>query len=170
MVGDDDEELDAVADDVTSRDRHHMRRALQLASMGDKQFTFPNPVVGCVLVNEKTQNVVGEGYHPKAGQPHAEVFALRAAGDHAKGATAYVTLEPCAHYGRTHPCAIAFVEAGVRRVVVGCVDNNPLVENKGLAILREAGISVLLVGGEEEASCRTINEDFFERISQSSSS
>lgn len=94
-----------------------MARALELAATA-KGNTFPNPAVGCVIVNGGS--VVGEGYHPQAGAPHAEVFALRAAGQLAQGATAYVTLEPCNHYGRTPPCSLALVEAGVARVRLGC--------------------------------------------------
>lgn len=95
-----------------------MARALELAATA-KGNTFPNPAVGCVIVNSGI--VVGEGYHPQAGAPHAEVFALRAAGQLAQGATAYVTLEPCNHYGRTPPCSLALVEAGVARVRLGCL-------------------------------------------------
>ena len=90
-----------------------MRRALDLAAIA-KGKTEPNPAVGCVIVLDG--DIVGEGFHPKAGEPHAEVFALRAAGELAKGATAYVTLEPCNHYGRTPPCSLAFIEASVARV------------------------------------------------------
>ena len=103
-----------------------MRRALALAATAAGK-TFPNPVVGCVIVDEHSGVVVGEGYHPKAGEPHAEVFALRAAGANAKGCTAYVTLEPCDHFGRTPPCSRALVDAGVKRVVVGFVDPDPRV-------------------------------------------
>ena len=140
-------------------DRAHMRRALELAKTAFGK-TDPNPMVGCVLV--KAGVVVGEGYHPKAGEPHAEVFALRAAGAQAEGATAYVSLEPCNHYGRTPPCANALVAAKVGRVVVGCVDPNPLVGGGGIKTLRAAGI-VVAVGCEEEA-CRNLNPGFMERM------
>lgn len=122
-----------------TQDQIWMQRAIELARLGQYS-TKPNPNVGCVLV--KDRQLVGEGYHPRAGQPHAEVFALRDAGDAARGATAYVTLEPCAHYGRTPPCAKGLVEAGVARVVVACPDPNPLVAGKGVQILRDAGIQI----------------------------
>lgn len=136
-----------------------MRRALALAATaaGD---VFPNPLVGCVLV-DADGDVVGEGYHPKAGEPHAEVFALRAAGDRARGATAYVSLEPCNHFGRTPPCSRALVDAGVSRVVVGFVDPDPRVSGGGIKTLLDAGIEVV-VGCEEDA-CREINADFIQR-------
>src|SRR5258707_11901413 len=116
-------------------DSHWMRRALHLAQQG---FTPPNPMVGCVLV--QNGELVGEVYHPYAGQPHAEVFALREAGEQVRGATAYVTLEPCCHWGRTPPCSEALIRAGVARVVAATQDSDPRVGGKGLAILREAGI------------------------------
>ena len=136
-----------------------MRRALALAARaaGD---TFPNPVVGCVIVDDDGV-VVGEGYHPKAGEPHAEVFALRAAGSDAEGCTAYVTLEPCDHFGRTPPCSRALVDAGVRRGVGGVVDPDPRVSGGGIRTLLDAGIEVC-VGCEEDA-CREINADFIAR-------
>lgn len=105
-------------------DYRHMERALCLAERG-AYTTRPNPMVGCVIVRDG--EVVGEGWHQRAGDPHAEVFALCAAGDRARGATAYVTLEPCAHLGRTPPCAMALIDAGVRRVVAAMVDPFPLV-------------------------------------------
>ena len=119
-----------------------MRRALTLAERARGK-TYPNPMVGCVVVSDNDE-VVGEGYHPKAGQPHAEVFALRAAGNRARGATAYVTLEPCNHYGRTPPCSLALVTAGVSKVVVGMVDPNPLVSGSGIQTLRDNGIEVVV--------------------------
>lgn len=118
-------------------DHGMMARALQLAERG-LWTTSPNPRVGCVLVRDGA--IVGEGWHEKAGEPHAEVHALRAAGDKAKGATAYVTLEPCSHHGRTPPCADALISAGVARVVAAMSDPNPLVAGRGLALLRVAGI------------------------------
>src|SRR5438046_2261982 len=123
-----------------------MRRALRLAAKG---FTPPNPMVGCVIV--KDGGVIGEGYHPAVGQPHAEVLALRAAGEHARGATAYVTLEPCRHWGRTPPCTDALIRAGVGRVVAAVADNDPRVGGKGLEILRAAGIDVAVGVLEAEA-------------------
>ncbi|WP_168407426.1 bifunctional diaminohydroxyphosphoribosylaminopyrimidine deaminase/5-amino-6-(5-phosphoribosylamino)uracil reductase RibD [Acinetobacter indicus] len=131
-----------------TQDQIWMQRAIELARLGQYS-TKPNPNVGCVLV--KDRQLVGEGYHPRAGQPHAEVFALRDAGDAARGATAYVTLEPCAHYGRTPPCAKGLVEAGVARVVVACPDPNPLVAGKGVQILRDAGIQVEVGVLEQQA-------------------
>ncbi|QIC71415.1 bifunctional diaminohydroxyphosphoribosylaminopyrimidine deaminase/5-amino-6-(5-phosphoribosylamino)uracil reductase RibD [Acinetobacter indicus] len=131
-----------------TQDQIWMQRAIELARLGQYS-TKPNPNVGCVLV--KDGQLVGEGYHPRAGQPHAEVFALRDAGDAARGATAYVTLEPCAHYGRTPPCAKGLVEAGVARVVVACPDPNPLVAGKGVQILRDAGIQVEVGVLEQQA-------------------
>ncbi|MFD2628655.1 bifunctional diaminohydroxyphosphoribosylaminopyrimidine deaminase/5-amino-6-(5-phosphoribosylamino)uracil reductase RibD [Oceanobacillus kapialis] len=118
--------------------------------------TDPNPLVGCIIVNEG--RIVGMGSHLKAGEAHAEIHALRMAGEHAKGATVYVTLEPCSHYGRTGPCAEALVEAGVSKIVVATLDPNPLVSGKGVAILEKAGIEVI-TGICEEASIQ-MNEVF----------
>lgn len=146
---------------VTSADAAYMRRALDLARRAAGQ-THPNPAVGCVIVDPTTGEVVGEGFHPRAGLPHAEVYALRGAGPAARGATAYVTLEPCNHYGRTPPCSRALVAAGVARVVVGCTDPNPLVGGQGIATLRQAGIAVA-VGCEEDA-CFELNAEFMARM------
>lgn len=121
------------------QDQYWMQQAIELAKRG-LYSTKPNPNVGCVIV--KDDQLIGEGFHPKAGQPHAEVFALRQAAEQAQGATAYVTLEPCAHYGRTPPCAEALVKAQVKKVVVACPDPNPLVAGKGVQILKNAGIEV----------------------------
>lgn len=125
--------------DPASLDTHYMQQALSQAAKGLGR-TSPNPPVGCVIVNNG--QVVGRGFHPKAGQPHAEVFALKEAADQAHGATAYVTLEPCSHYGRTPPCAVALIQAGVARVVVAAGDPNPQVNGRGLAMLKEAGVAV----------------------------
>ena len=144
---------------VTLTDNEWMARALQLAARGCYT-THPNPNVGCVLVRDG--RLVGEGWHQKAGEPHAEVHALRAAGELARGATAYVTLEPCSHYGRTPPCALALVEAGVSRVVVAMMDPNPLVAGRGLQILRDAGIEVSCGIGEAEA--QALNPGFIKRM------
>jgi diaminohydroxyphosphoribosylaminopyrimidine deaminase/5-amino-6-(5-phosphoribosylamino)uracil reductase len=143
----------------TDFDRAMMQRCLELArhALG---CTSPNPMVGAVIV--KDGEIIGEGFHPRAGEPHAEVFALRAAGERARGATIYVSLEPCNHYGRTPPCSEALVAAGVAKVVVGMVDPNPLVAGGGVAKLRDAGIEVI-VGVEEEA-CQRLNEGFIHRI------
>jgi diaminohydroxyphosphoribosylaminopyrimidine deaminase/5-amino-6-(5-phosphoribosylamino)uracil reductase len=120
-------------------DLDFMRRALDLADRA-AGLTSPNPLVGAVVVRDSV--VVGEGFHAGPGRPHAEIEALRAAGDRAGGATLYVTLEPCAHQGRTSPCAPALVAAGLARVVVATGDPNPLVDGRGLEILRRAGIAV----------------------------
>ncbi len=116
-----------------------MARALDLAEQG-RGTTSPNPLVGCVLVRDGA--IVGEGYHRRAGEDHAEIVALRDAGDTATGATAYVTLEPCDHHGRTPPCSLALIDAGVRRVVVATLDPNPRVDGSGVRRLRDAGIEV----------------------------
>jgi diaminohydroxyphosphoribosylaminopyrimidine deaminase / 5-amino-6-(5-phosphoribosylamino)uracil reductase len=134
-----------------------MERALGLAALGLGE-TNPNPVVGCVVV--KNGRVVGEGYHQRAGGPHAEVIALEQAGPAARGATAYVTLEPCAHLGkRTPPCAPAVAASGVRRLVVSTLDPNPHVNGRGLRAVRRAGIAVEVGVLAEEA--RRLNERFF---------
>ncbi len=146
-------------DDSDMNDRALMQRCLELARQALGR-TAPNPLVGSVIVQEGT--IVGEGFHPAAGQPHAEVFALREAGDRARGANLYVNLEPCNHYGRTPPCSEAIVTAGIQRVVVGMVDPDPRVSGGGIARLREAGIEVTV--GIEEADCRTLNEAFIHRI------
>ncbi len=136
-----------------------MRRAIELARLGQYS-TKPNPNVGCVIV--KDAQLLGEGFHPRAGQPHAEVFALRQAAEQAQGATAYVTLEPCAHYGRTPPCAKALVDAGVAKVVVACPDPNPLVAGKGVQILQDAGIQVSV--GVAEAEAAQLNAGFLKAM------
>lgn len=139
---------------MSEEDIRWMRRALHLAQKG---FAPPNPMVGCVIVRKGER--VGEGYHPYAGQPHAEVFALRAAGEKAQGATAYVTLEPCCHWGRTPPCTDALIAAKVARVVVAAIDKDPRVGGKGIEILRQAGIETHI--GVLEAEARRVNEAFF---------
>lgn len=136
-----------------------MLRCLELAAKALGR-TSPNPLVGAVVV--QNGEVVGEGFHPRAGEPHAEVFALKAAGEGARGSTIYVSLEPCNHYGRTPPCSEALINAGVSKVVVGMVDPNPLVAGGGIARLRAAGIEVVV--GVEEAACRRLNEGFIHRI------
>jgi len=140
-------------------DEKFMRRALELAVKAIGK-TSPNPLVGCVIVRDN--EVVGEGYHLKAGTPHAEVHALAAAGDQAIGATAYVTLEPCSHFGRTPPCADALIRAKLKRVVVAIKDPNPLVAGRGLDRLLEAGVQVDLGVMHQEAS--RINEVFIKAI------
>ena len=138
-----------------------MAQALHLAERG-LNTTSPNPRVGCVLVRDG--NVVGEGWHERAGEPHAEIHALQAAGDTARGATAYVTLEPCSHHGRTPPCADALIEAGVARVVAAVQDPNPQVAGQGIAKLRAAGIEVEC--GLMEAAARELNIGFFSRMTR----
>jgi diaminohydroxyphosphoribosylaminopyrimidine deaminase/5-amino-6-(5-phosphoribosylamino)uracil reductase len=140
-------------------DEQYMRTALEIAKAGIGQ-TSPNPVVGAVVV--KDGEVVGLGAHLKAGEPHAEVHAIRMAGEKAKGATVYVTLEPCSHYGKTPPCADLLIETGVRRVVIATTDPNPLVAGKGIAKLQKAGIEVQLGVMKEEAD--ELNRVFFHYI------
>ncbi|WP_085596921.1 MULTISPECIES: bifunctional diaminohydroxyphosphoribosylaminopyrimidine deaminase/5-amino-6-(5-phosphoribosylamino)uracil reductase RibD [unclassified Pseudomonas] len=140
-------------------DAHYMARALELARKGHYT-THPNPRVGCVIVRDG--QVVGEGWHVRAGEPHAEVHALRAAGDQARGATAYVTLEPCSHHGRTPPCADALVGAGVARVVAAMQDPNPQVAGRGMGRLAEAG--VVVHSGVLEGEARAINKGFLKRM------
>ncbi len=136
-----------------------MRRALALARRGVGR-TAPNPAVGCVIVRDDA--MVGEGWHRKAGTPHAEIHALAAAGARAKNADVYVTLEPCAHFGKTPPCAEALVEAGVARVFAGMVDPNPRVSGRGLERLRAAGIGT--AAGILEDDCRQVIEPFIKHV------
>ena len=148
-----------------SLDRQRLQEALRLAesSFG---LTEPNPRVGCILGHEDGR-VLGRGATQEAGGPHAEVMALRdarAAGHNLRGATAWVTLEPCAHHGRTPPCCDALVEAGIARVVVAVGDPFPAVAGAGLARLRAAGIEVALAGGEIEREARELNLGFFSRV------
>ncbi len=137
-----------------------MARAIQLAKKG-RYTTDPNPRVGCVLV--KDDSVIGEGWHAKAGYGHAEVEALKTVRD-AKGATAYVTLEPCSHHGKTPPCCDALIRAGVSRVVVAMQDPNPLVSGRGLDKLKSAGIEVIV--GILEDDARALNRGFIKRMTQ----
>ncbi|MGY8812489.1 MAG: bifunctional diaminohydroxyphosphoribosylaminopyrimidine deaminase/5-amino-6-(5-phosphoribosylamino)uracil reductase RibD [Pseudomonadales bacterium] len=142
-------------------DRELMSRALELAARG-LYTTEPNPRVGCVLVHG--EQVVGEGWHVQAGEGHAEVNALAQAGERARGATAYVTLEPCSHFGKTPPCADALIKAGVSRVVAAMQDPNPQVAGNGLQRLRDAGIEVTCGLLEEQA--RELNPGFIKRMQQ----
>ena len=141
------------------QDEEFMQEALRLARNAAGR-TSPNPLVGAVIVREG--RIVGAGWHRKAGTPHAEIHALNMAGNLAKGATLYVTLEPCSHYGRTGPCAEAVVKAGIKRVVIGMGDPNPKVAGKGIAILERAGIEVRCGVLEDEA--RALNEVFLKWI------
>jgi diaminohydroxyphosphoribosylaminopyrimidine deaminase/5-amino-6-(5-phosphoribosylamino)uracil reductase len=143
-------------------DRAWMARALELARRG-LYSTPPNPAVGCVLVRDG--EAVGEGWHERAGEPHAEVMALRAAGERARGADAYVTLEPCSHQGRTGPCVDALLQAGVRRVVAAMRDPNPHVNGQGLERLERAGVTT--VSGVLEDEARDINRGFIARMTRS---
>ncbi|MEH5013301.1 bifunctional diaminohydroxyphosphoribosylaminopyrimidine deaminase/5-amino-6-(5-phosphoribosylamino)uracil reductase RibD [Phytobacter diazotrophicus] len=140
-------------------DEMYMARALKLAQRG-RFTTHPNPNVGCVIVNNG--EIVGEGFHYRAGEPHAEVHALRMAGERARGATAYVTLEPCSHHGRTPPCCEALIAAGVARVVAAMQDPNPQVAGRGLYRLQQEGIEVShgLMMSEAEA----LNKGFLKRM------
>jgi diaminohydroxyphosphoribosylaminopyrimidine deaminase/5-amino-6-(5-phosphoribosylamino)uracil reductase len=140
----------------------YMERALSLAARG-LYTTDPNPRVGCVLV--KDGQVVGEGWHERAGQAHAEVAALGSAGSAARGATAYVTLEPCSHHGRTPPCADALIAAGIRRVICAAIDPNPLVAGAGVTRLEGAQIAVSV--GCNAAEARALNVGFFSRFERS---
>ncbi len=142
-------------------DSRFMSQAIGLAKKGFCS-THPNPRVGCVLVQDG--RVVGEGFHQRAGEPHAERNALAMAGKDAKGATAYVTLEPCAHSGRTPPCSEGLIEAGVSRVVVAMQDPNPRVAGKGCQQLRDAGIDVTV--GVLESAARDLNPGFIKRMEQ----
>lgn len=144
---------------ITSADYPFMAQALRLAERG-LYTTMPNPRVGCVLV--KNGQVVGEGWHIRAGEGHAEVNALAAAGENARGATAYVTLEPCSHTGKTGPCSHALVNAGIARVVFAMEDPNPLVAGRGLDYLREAGVQV--DGPLLEDDARALNPGFIKRM------
>jgi len=145
----------------SAADHQYMARALQLARRG-LYTTDPNPRVGCVLVRDGA--VVGEGFHARAGTPHAERHALAQAGERARGATAYVTLEPCSHTGRTGPCADALIDAGVTRVVAAMEDPNPLVAGQGLQRLADAGIATAV--GLLEAEARDLNPGFVSRMTR----
>ena len=150
-----------MAPTFSAADHEHMARALRLAERG-LYSTSPNPRVGCVIVSDG--QVVGEGWHLRAGGQHAEVHALRAAGESARGATAYISLEPCSHHGRTPPCAEALLAAGVKRVVAALQDPNPLVAGQGLAMLRQAG--VLAECGLLAAEAQEINIGFVARMTR----
>ncbi|MEL6581658.1 MAG: bifunctional diaminohydroxyphosphoribosylaminopyrimidine deaminase/5-amino-6-(5-phosphoribosylamino)uracil reductase RibD [Cyanobacteria bacterium J06621_12] len=144
---------------ISAFDRTMMQKCLQLAQRAAGK-TASNPLVGSVIV--KDSKIIGTGFHPAFGEPHAEVFALRDAGEKAQGATVYVNLEPCNHYGKTPPCADALIKAQVAKVVTGMVDPDPRVAGGGIKKLRDAGIEVVV--GVEEAACRQLNEVFIHRI------
>jgi diaminohydroxyphosphoribosylaminopyrimidine deaminase/5-amino-6-(5-phosphoribosylamino)uracil reductase len=140
-------------------DHRHMARAIRLARLG-LYTTDPNPRVGCVLVRDG--EVVGEGWHRKAGEPHAERIAIADAGEKARGAMAYVTLEPCCHHGKTPPCTEGLLEAGVSRVIAAMEDPNPLVAGKGLALLREQGVET--AAGLLQEDAKALNPGFIRRM------
>lgn len=142
-----------------AQDRYFMMLAIEQAKHG-LYTTRPNPAVGCVIV--QAEEVVGQGFHPKAGAPHAEVFALKEAGMRAANATAYVTLEPCSHTGRTPPCALALINAGVKRVVVAGLDPNPKVAGRGVRLLEQAGIEVKV--GVLTAQAEALNRGFLKAM------
>lgn len=144
---------------TTDFDRKIMQRCLDLARRALGK-TSPNPLVGAVVVRDG--EVVGEGFHPQAGMPHAEVFALREAGEKAQGATIYVNLEPCNHYGKTPPCTEAIIQAGIKQVVIGTVDPDNRVSGGGIKRLMGAGIDVRV--GIEEKDCLLLNEAFIFRV------
>ncbi len=143
----------------SSDDHAYMSQALQLAERG-LYSTSPNPHVGCVIV--RGGKIVGSGWHVHAGQPHAEINALNVAGEAAQGATVYLTLEPCSHHGRTHPCAEALVRAKVAKVIIAMQDPNPLVAGKGASLLKQSGINVLVGLMEEKA--KDLNVGFVSRM------
>lgn len=144
---------------MVSNDQQYMQLALDLAESAMGR-TNPNPLVGAVIVKDGV--IVGTGLHRKAGEPHAEVHAVRMAGEHAVDATIYVTLEPCSHYGKTPPCANLLVESGVKRVVVAMQDPNPSVAGRGIKLLRDAGIEVEV--GLLEKQARRLNERFIHNM------
>lgn len=142
-----------------NEDIRFMRLALRLAKKGRGR-TSPNPMVGAVVVQRG--EIVGQGYHHQAGEAHAEILALEQAGEKAPGATLYVNLEPCHHYGRTPPCTKAILKAGIKRIVAGMIDPNPLVSGKGISYLRQAGLQVEV--GLLEDECRKLNAPFIKYI------
>ncbi|MDX1810562.1 MAG: bifunctional diaminohydroxyphosphoribosylaminopyrimidine deaminase/5-amino-6-(5-phosphoribosylamino)uracil reductase RibD, partial [Gammaproteobacteria bacterium] len=146
---------------VDANDFRYMAQAIRLAERG-MYTTDPNPRVGCVLV--KNNEVVGEGWHERAGEPHAEIMALNQAGEKAKDSDAYVSLEPCCHHGKTPPCSDALIKAGVSRVVVAMEDPNPQVAGKGISQLRSAGIEVDV--GILTAQAESLNPGFIRRMQQ----
>jgi diaminohydroxyphosphoribosylaminopyrimidine deaminase/5-amino-6-(5-phosphoribosylamino)uracil reductase len=147
---------------TNQRDVENMSLALRLAKQG-RYTTRPNPNVGCVITN-KQGDIVGTGYHARAGEPHAEIHALKEAGDLANQGTAYVTLEPCCHYGKTGPCTQALIDANISNVVIGMQDPNPLVAGKGIQALHEHGIHVADNVLTEQA--KLLNRGFIKRMSQ----
>ncbi len=143
-----------------NEDLYYMNKTLELAKKGEG-YTSPNPMVGAIVV--KDGKIIGQGYHQYYGGPHAEVYALDQAGEEAKGATIYVSLEPCSHYGKTPPCSLKVIDSGVKKVIVAMMDPNPLVAGRGILQMKEAGIEVELGILEEEA--KDLNEIFIQYIS-----
>jgi len=145
----------------TAQDHEYMAHAIRLAEQG-RYTTDPNPRVGCVLVRDN--RIVGEGWHERAGGPHAEIAALQQAGSDAQGATAYVTLEPCCHQGRTPPCTAALIAAGVKKVIAAMPDPNPLMQGKGLQQCQEAGLEV--ASGLSQAQAEALNPGYILRMNR----
>ncbi|WP_367104792.1 bifunctional diaminohydroxyphosphoribosylaminopyrimidine deaminase/5-amino-6-(5-phosphoribosylamino)uracil reductase RibD [uncultured Psychrobacter sp.] len=154
-----DKNMSNVSYAQSAQDNYFMMLAIEQAKRG-QYTTRPNPAVGCIIV--QAGKIVGQGFHPKVGQPHAEVFALKEAGIQAKGASAYVTLEPCSHTGRTPPCALALIGAGIKRVVIAGLDPNPQVAGRGVAMLEAAGIEVKIGVLTEQAE--SINRGFLKAM------
>lgn len=144
---------------ISDKDQFYMQQAIELAKLG-RFTTTPNPNVGCVIV--KDNKIIGEGYHKKAGEPHAEVYALQMAGNNARNATAYVTLEPCSHFGRTPPCADSLIKSGIKRVVIAMQDPNPNVAGKGIKRLNDAGVEVTV--GVLTDQAELLNNGFLKRM------
>lgn len=144
---------------VTAIHHQYMSLALKLAEQG-RLSVSPNPMVGCVIV--KDNHIVGEGFHQQAGGPHAEIFALQMAGKQAEGATVYVTLEPCCHFGKTPPCTDALIKAKIKKIYIACLDPNPLVSGKGMELLQQSGIETEI--GLAEADATQLNNLFFHYI------
>jgi diaminohydroxyphosphoribosylaminopyrimidine deaminase/5-amino-6-(5-phosphoribosylamino)uracil reductase len=152
--------MPSIVNEFSAFDAEMMARALSLARKGIYS-TTPNPHVGCVLVSPDG-NIIAEGFHQKAGDAHAEVNALQKAGTESIGATAYVTLEPCSHQGKTGPCALALIDAKIQKVIIACRDPNPNVNGSGIDMLQEAGIEVSI--GLMESTALKINAAFFTRM------
>ena len=141
-------------------DEKYIKRTLKLANKGIGKVS-PNPLVGCAIV--KNGKIISEGYHEQFGDDHAEVVALKKADEDAKDATLYVNLEPCCHYGKTPPCTDAIIKAGIKKVVIGMIDPNPLVSSGGIKILKKHNIEVK--AGIEDKACRHLNRAFIKHIS-----
>src|SRR5580765_6079877 len=136
-----------------------MKKAIRLAKLGNFK-TAPNPYVGCIIVKENI--IIGQGWHKKTGKAHAEIIALKQAGEKAQNATAYITLEPCSHFGYTPPCCISLIKYGISRVVIAITDPNPQVSGKGIKWLKEKGVLVTVGVLSQEA--KIMNQSFFKRM------